>query len=51
MREAGLGSERPIDVFKLKASNRGDHRYEGPLYAYEKLVMRQRRQGLYRLAF
>jgi hypothetical protein len=49
MREAGLGSERPIDVFKLKASNRGDARYEGPLHAYEKLVMRQRRQGLYRL--
>jgi hypothetical protein len=49
MREAGLGSERPIDVFKLKASNRGDPRYEGPLHTYEKLVMRQRRQGLYRL--
>ncbi len=49
MREAGLGSERPIDVFKLKASNRGDPRYEGPLHVYEKLVMRQRRQGLYRL--
>jgi hypothetical protein len=50
MREAGLASERPIDVFKVKASNRGDHRYEGPLHAYEKLVKRQRRQGLYRLA-
>lgn len=49
MREAGLASERPIDVFKLKASNRGDPRYEGPLHAYEKLVMRRRRQGLYRL--
>ena len=49
MREAGLASERPIDVFKLKASNRGDHRYEGPLHAYEKLVIRQRRQGLYLL--
>ena len=49
MREAGLGSERPIDVFKLKASNRGDPRYEGPFQAYEKLVLRQRRQGLYRL--
>jgi hypothetical protein len=49
MREAGLASERPIDVFKLKASNRGDPRYEGPLHAYEKLVIRQRRQGLYQL--
>ena len=51
MREAGLGSERPIDVFKLKASNRGDPRYEGPLHVYEKLVLRQRRLGLYRLSF
>lgn len=49
MREAGLASERPIDVFKLKAANRGDPQYEGPLHAYKKLVMRQRRQGLYRL--
>ena len=49
MMEARLGSERPIDVFKLKTSNRGDSRYEGPMHAYEKLVTRQRRQGLYRL--
>lgn len=49
MREAGLNSERPIDVFKLKVSNRDDPLYEGPMYVYEKLVMRQRRQGLYRL--
>lgn len=51
MKAAGLSSERPMDVFKLKAPNRGDPRYEGPLHAYEKLVLRQRRQGLYRLAF
>jgi hypothetical protein len=49
MREAGLGSERPIDVFKLKASNRGDPRYEGPMQAYKTLVVRQQRHGLYRL--
>ena len=49
MREAGLGSERPIDVFKLKTSNRGDHRYEGPLQAYKTLIIRQKRHGLYRL--
>jgi hypothetical protein len=49
MREAGLASDRPIDVFKLKASNRGDPVYEGPLQAYEQLVSRQRRNGLYRL--
>jgi hypothetical protein len=37
------------DVFKLKAANRGDPVYEGPLHAYEQLVSRQRRLGLYRL--
>jgi hypothetical protein len=49
MRQAGLASEKPMDVFKVKASNRGDAKYEGPLHAYETLVIRQRRQGLYRL--
>lgn len=49
MRAAGLSSEKPMDVFKLKPSNRGDPKYEGPLHAYEKLVIRQRRHGLYRL--
>ena len=49
MKEAGLNSERPIDVFKLKASNRGDPRYEGPMQVYKSLVIRQQRQGLYRL--
>ena len=48
MREAGLASERPIDVFKLKASNRGDPRYEGPLQVYKTWVIRQQRSGLYR---
>lgn len=50
MREAGLDSARPIDVFKVKAANRGDPVYEGPLRAYKQLVLRQRREGLYRLA-
>lgn len=49
MREAGLDSARPIDVFKVKAANRGDPLYEGPLQAYEQLVGRQRRLGLYQL--
>ena len=49
MREAGLDSARPIDVFKVKAANRGDALYEGPLIVYERLVVRQRRLGLYRL--
>jgi hypothetical protein len=49
MQQAGLASEKPMDVFKLKTSNRGDPKYEGPLHAYEKLVIRQQRHGLYRL--
>lgn len=49
MRAAGLDSEKPMDVFKLKAANRGDPVYEGPLQAYEQLVRRQRRLGLYQL--
>jgi hypothetical protein len=51
MRAAGLDSEKPMDVFKLKAVNRGDPVYEGPLHAYEQLVNRQRRLGLYRLVW
>lgn len=51
MRAAGLDSEKPMDVFKLKAANRGDPVYEGPLHAYEQLVSRQRRLGLYRLVW
>ena len=50
MREAGLDSTRPMDVFKVKSANRGDVLYEGPLLVYERLVNRQRRLGLYRLA-
>ena len=49
MREAGLASERPMDVFKVKASKKGEPTYEGPLEAYERLVARQRRLGLYQL--
>ena len=29
---AGLDSDRPVDLFKIKAANRGDPIYEGPLY-------------------
>nr|WP_315228583.1 hypothetical protein [uncultured Limnohabitans sp.] len=49
MTQASLASEKPMDIFKLKASNRDDPKYEGPLHAYERLVIRQRRHGLYRL--
>lgn len=51
MRQAGLASEKPMDIFKIKAANRGDPLYEGPLQAYEQLVRRQRRLGLYQLTW
>jgi hypothetical protein len=51
MREAGLARDRPMDVFKVKAANRGDPVYEGLLRAYERLVNRQRRLGLYQLVW
>ena len=49
LREAGLASEKPMDLFKVKSSNRGDPLYEGPLKAYEILVAKHRRLGLYQL--
>ena len=51
MRAAGLDSEKPMDVFKVKAANRDDPTYEGPRWAYNQLVVRQRRLGQYRLAW
>jgi hypothetical protein len=50
MKHAGLASDKPMDVFKVKSANRGDPLYEGPIQAYEQLVSRQRRLGLYQLA-
>jgi hypothetical protein len=47
MSKAHLSSDKLIDVFKIKAANRGDSTYEGPMHAYETLVIRNRRLGLY----
>jgi hypothetical protein len=49
MSKAHLSSDKLIDVFKIKAANRGDLTYEGPMHAYETLVIRNRRLGLYAL--
>jgi hypothetical protein len=49
MDKAGLGSTKPIDVFKVKTQNKGDSRYEGPLHAYRTLVDTDRRAGTYTL--
>lgn len=50
MQRAGLGSDKPIDVFKVKSRDKGKPEYEGPLAAYRTLVITLRRQGLYSLA-
>ncbi len=47
MRRAGLKSDKPIDVFKVKARDKGKPEAEAPLAAYRVLVVTQRRAGLY----
>lgn len=47
MRKAHLNSDKLVDVFKVKAANKGDPMYEGPMHVYETLVIRNKRVGLY----
>jgi hypothetical protein len=47
MREAGLSSEKPIDVFKVRRERKGDPAHEGPMHAYQELVVTQQRLGTY----
>ena len=47
MGKAGFQSAKPSDLFKVKAKNKGDPAYEGPLRAYQTLVSTNRRAGLY----
>lgn len=47
MSRAGLASDKPVDVFKVKAQHKGDPGYEGPLRAYKGLVKTNRRAGTY----
>ena len=49
MAKAGLESEKPIDVFKVKARDKGKPGADRPLLAYRELVVTQPRQGLYAL--
>ena len=50
MNKAGRGSTKPIDVFKVKAQNKDDPKYEGPLQAYRALVTTDRRAGTYAMS-
>jgi ribosomal protein S27E len=47
MQRAGLESDKPIDVFKVKPRDKGKPEAEGPLAAYRELVVTQKRAGLY----
>lgn len=47
MQRANLDSDKPIDLFKVKARDKGKPEAEGPLFAYRALVVTQQRQGLY----
>ena len=49
MAKAGLESEKPIDVFKVKTRDKGKPGADRPLMAYRELVVTQPRQGLYAL--
>lgn len=50
MSRAGLASDKPVDVFKVKAQHKGDPRYESPLLAYKRLVKTNKRAGTYSFA-
>jgi hypothetical protein len=47
MQCAGQSSDKPMDLFKVKAKYKGKPEYEGPLFAYRALVQSRRREGLY----
>ena len=47
MAKARLKSEKPIDVFKVKTKDKDKLGADLPLMAYRKLVVTQRREGLY----
>jgi hypothetical protein len=47
MSRAGLASDKPVDVFKVKAQHKGDPRYERPLRAYKGIVKTNQRAGTY----
>lgn len=47
MGRAKLKSDKPIDVFKVKAENKGNPKYEDPLRAYQSLVIANQRAGTY----
>lgn len=49
MARAGLSSAKPIDLFKVKDSNRNDLNEQAANFAYKVLVITHRREGTYKL--
>ncbi len=49
MGRTGYKSDKPADLFKVKARNKGDPKYEGQHYAYQTLVTSDQRAGTYAL--
>ncbi len=47
MQRSGLDSDKPIDLFKIKAKDKNKPVYETRLAAYHALVMTQQHEGLY----
>jgi hypothetical protein len=47
MQRAGLESDKPVDVFKVKRRDKGKPEVERRQAAYHALVVTQQRQGLY----
>lgn len=47
MSKSGYKSDKPVDVFKVKAKNKGDPKYERPEQAYKLLVETNQRAGTY----
>lgn len=50
MSRAGLSSAKPIDLFKAKTKTPINAKHHGALFAYQKLVISIRREGVYWLA-
>ena len=47
MQRAGQKSDKPIDLFKIKAKDKGNPLHAARLAAYGALVVTQQRAGLY----
>lgn len=47
MTRAGLSSDKPSDIFKVRVRNKGKPQYEDQRYAYGVLVKSHQREGLY----